>query len=132
MQLENGNKVKGEKNKNKIKYKEIFNNIDLEYIVLSNKVKEQIIIKNKYGIKKQIVFNLKTDLKLKKENEELILFNKEKVFKIEKPFMNNFLCYNYDINLSDFGQGRLFNSNEINIKYLFLISKNFIFISYNF
>ena len=102
MLLENGNKVKGEKNKNKIKYKEIFNNIDLEYIVLSNKVKEQIIIKNKNGIKKQIVFNLKTDLKLKKENEELILFNKEKVFKIEKPFMidnnnnyNNNIYYNF-------------------------------------
>ena len=50
-------------------------------------------------------------------NEEIFNYCLDNGLKIEKPFMNNFLCYNYDINLSDFGQGRLFNSNEINIKY---------------
>lgn len=50
-------------------------------------------------------------------NEEIVNYCLDNSLKIEKPFMNNFLCYNYDINLSDFGQGRLFNSNEINIKY---------------
>ena len=70
--------IKSIKNKNnsrfnsEVKYKNVFDNIDLDYIVLPNKVKETIIL-NKYS-NQSIIFNIKTNLELIVDNNIIKAF----------------------------------------------------------
>ncbi len=58
-------------------------------------------------------------IKVGNENlqEEITNYVLDNNITIDKPFMNDFNNYKCDINLSDFGNGKTFKSNEINIKY---------------
>ena len=84
--------VKSKLNKSKIsdkvKYKNVYKNIDVEYEVNSNKIKESIILK-KLPNKDSFSFVIKTDLDLKLNKDNTISCKskgKEK-FKIAKPYM---------------------------------------------
>ena len=86
-----------------ISYENIFNNVDLNYEIMSNKVKESIVLKSIKSIKSELEFIIKTDLNLELLSDGSILatYNSEKVFIIEKPFMvdangnlNNKISYN--------------------------------------
>lgn len=83
-------------------YKNIINNVDLEYRVLPTKVKESIIIKDKENIPKELTFHIKTDLKLNinPDNSIIATSQENKIFKIDSPYMcdssgliNNNICY---------------------------------------
>lgn len=107
--LQNSNKVDaiklnddGEKEESKfnlknissgtVKYENILDNIDIEYNVISSKIKENIILKDKSAINQEISFEYDTD-KLKMERTEdgrIILYekNKEEIeFFLEVPYM---------------------------------------------
>lgn len=107
--LQNSNKVEaiklnndGEKEDSKfklkdiysgtIKYENILENIDIEYDVISSKIKENIILKNKSAINQEISFEYDTDkLKMEKtEDGRIILYEKNKdeiEFFLEAPYM---------------------------------------------
>ena len=75
-----------------IQYENILDGIDLQYNVISNSIKENIILKDKTSIQEQIVFEFNTDnLKMEKTEDGRIIFheeNKEEVlFFLETPFM---------------------------------------------
>lgn len=121
--LENSNKVsavkinenneKGEKLKLKnissgtIQYENILNNIDLQYNVISNTIKENIILKNKSAINQNITFEFKTDkLKMEKTEDGRIIFyekNKEDiVFYLDALYMydnKNEISNNIDVKI---------------------------------
>lgn len=87
----NLNKIERE-NKNsigKIKYVDFADNIDLEYKILSTKLKESIIIKNKINIPNVISFNIDTDLNLILNSDSTIsaLENDKIIFTIDAPYM---------------------------------------------
>lgn len=73
----------------KVKFKEIFNNIDFEYSILSNKVKESIIIKNKDSIPSNLVFDISTDMELISNVDGSIsaIYSGKNVFTIDTPYM---------------------------------------------
>lgn len=73
----------------KVKYKNILDNIDLEYKVLPNKVKESIIIKEKINIPSRISFIVDTDLNLILNNDKSISAIKDgnTYFVIDAPYM---------------------------------------------
>lgn len=88
-----------------IKYLNIFDNIDVDYQILPNKVKEEIIIHDKNNIKDKFIFEIKTDLKLVLNEDGSISSN---TFKIEKPFMkdsNNLINNNIYYDLIDKNEG---------------------------
>lgn len=105
--LQNSNKVNAIKTNNKetkekfelknissgtVEYKDILNGIDLQYNIISNSIKENIILKDKESIKQQITFEFKTDnLKMEKTQDGRITFcekDKESVlFFLEEPYM---------------------------------------------
>lgn len=72
-----------------INYYNMFDNIDLNYQVLPNKVKENIIINDVSSIKDQFIFNYDTNLGLKIKNDRSITVTKDNkfYFKIEAPYM---------------------------------------------
>lgn len=75
-----------------IQYENILDGIDLQYNVISNSIKENIILKDKTSIEEQIVFEFNTgNLKMEKTEDGRIIFheeNKEEVlFFLEAPFM---------------------------------------------
>lgn len=80
---DNGNKEEGKfdlKNisSGTVKYENILDNIDIEYNVVSSKIKENIILKDKSAINQEISFEYDTD-KLKMERTEdgrIILYKK--------------------------------------------------------
>lgn len=74
---------------NDIKYKEILENIDLEYKVLPNMVKESIIIKEKSKVPEKLTFDVSTDLKLIINHDRSISAVKDNhiIFKIDAPYM---------------------------------------------
>lgn len=90
----NGSLLKEKGNKSnklisEIKYENILDEIDLDYKVLPNKVKESIILKNKNFIKQKIKFEVETDLLLKLNEDKSIsaIFGDEVIFIIEAPYM---------------------------------------------
>lgn len=103
------NQIKNEiKLSNTIKYLEIFNNIDLEYSVISNKVKESIILndRNSISLLDKIVFSIDTNLELRQNKDKSIsaLDGKNIVFTFDNPCMidknnniNNNVCYNIEL-----------------------------------
>lgn len=83
-----------------INYYNMFDNIDLNYQVLPNKVKENIIITDVSSIKDQFIFNYDTNLGLKIKNDRSITVTKDNkfYFKIEAPYMiDNNGVYNDNI-----------------------------------
>lgn len=94
MRLDNSNCVNVEKEirdsklEEKVVYKKILDNIDLEYLVMPTKVKETIILKDKKKIKDKIRFIVRSNLKLTLKDNYIILQNKNKeIFTIEVPYM---------------------------------------------
>ena len=73
----------------KIKYIDLLKNVDFEYNIQPNKVKEDIILKSSLTNLDKIEFILDTDMKilLNKDKSVDILNGKKTVFKIESPFM---------------------------------------------
>ncbi|MCI8361940.1 MAG: hypothetical protein HFJ41_02105 [Clostridia bacterium] len=67
-----------------VQYENILNGIDLEYNVISNEIKENIVYKDKTAIEQQIVFEFNTDnLEMEKTEDGRIIFtekNSEEVF----------------------------------------------------
>ena len=75
-----------------IEYEDILEGIDLQYNVISNSIKENIILKDKTSIEEQIVFEFNTDnLKMEKTEDGRIIFSEEGkeevLFFLEAPFM---------------------------------------------
>ena len=84
-----------------VSYNEILNNINFDYKVLSNKVKECIVLKDRDADIDKLEFIIDTDLELLINNDKTISALKDgvEVFKIETPYMidsNN--INNNDIN----------------------------------
>lgn len=80
-ELKKDNKIR---KKGSISYLNIFDNVDLNYIILPNKIKENIIINDKTAIRDKIVFRIMTDLELRLEDNK-ILSDSDLV--IDKSFM---------------------------------------------
>ena len=74
---------------NKIIYDDVFENVSIEYNVLSSKVKESIIINSNKNIPSSITFSLDTDLLLIINNDKSISAFKDnsEIFIIEAPYM---------------------------------------------
>lgn len=87
-------------NKNNLKLENILNDIDIDYQVISKKLKESIILKNKNNIPSSLNFKIDTNLKLELEEKGSIYAKEEEkvIFVIESPFMkDNKDNYNYNI-----------------------------------
>ena len=91
--------------KQELKYIDILDNIDIDYKVMNNKVKEGLILKDKSCIGKKILFDVDTNLELllKEDKSIVALKNNKEYFKIDAPFMidsknkENFnVCYKLD------------------------------------
>lgn len=90
-----------------IQYENILENIDIQYSVVSNSIKENIIIKDKSAIDQEISFEFQTDkLKMEKTEDNRIVFSEENEeavrFLLEAPYMydaKNELCNNIDVEL---------------------------------
>ena len=54
-----------------VKYENVQENIDLDYKVLSNKVKESIVLKNKNNVPQKLSFYIDTDLTLTLDNNSI-------------------------------------------------------------
>jgi len=73
---------------NCIRYENIKEGIDFEYILLPTKVKENIIIHTKEAIQEKICFDIQTNLMLEIVNNSIqALKENEVIFTIENPFM---------------------------------------------
>jgi len=99
-ELKKDNKIR---KKGSISYLNIFDNIDLNYKILPNKIKENIIINDKSAIQDKITFHIETDLELILEDNK-ILSNSDLL--IDKSFMvdsNNIVNDNlhYELNKED-------------------------------
>lgn len=68
-ELKKDNKIR---KKGSISYNEVFENTDLNYQILPQKVKETIVFKDKNSIKDKIVFDIKTNLELTLENNKIV------------------------------------------------------------
>lgn len=85
-----------------VKYENVYDGIDFEYVIMPTKVKENIIIKNQSSIRNKINFIIETDMDLiLKDNELIALSDNKIIFKIDIPYMvdsngikNNNLYYN--------------------------------------
>ena len=92
----NNEEQQGKINLNKIKsgtikYKNILDNVDIEYNVISDQIKENIILKNKEALNQEISFEYNTNLKMEKtEDGKIILYEENKediVLILETPYM---------------------------------------------
>ncbi len=88
----------------KIKYSNVFQDIDLEYELVSNMVEENIVIQNKESLKNEFVYFLKTDDLTVKElsKNELTFIDKEnkEIFYVSAPVMyDSDLEFSSDITL---------------------------------
>lgn len=73
---------------NVIKLNSVINNIDVDYNLEGEKLKESIILKSKEDILEKILFNVETNLDLKIENSKIYAYkNNANIFTIEKPYM---------------------------------------------
>lgn len=81
-----------EKVTSSIKYENILNEIDLQYDVKAERIKESIIINSKEGLQEEFIFKFNTG-ELKAElldNKEIVIYKEDKeeyIFKIEAPYM---------------------------------------------
>ena len=90
-----------------IQYKNILENIDIQYNVVSNSIKENIILKNKQAINQEISFEFQTDnLVMEKTIDNRIVFSKENeeevLFFLEAPYMydaKNEICEEIEVKL---------------------------------
>lgn len=84
------NKLNVKKKNNKIYYNDIFKNVDLNYELFSNKLKETIIINNKES-NTDFAFDIETNLKLELTNKGTIVAKKDNeiVYVIDKPFIKD-------------------------------------------
>ena len=101
LQNHKNNNMKLKSNKENIKLENILNDIDIDYNVVSTKLKESIILKNKNNIPLSLSFKIDTNLELELEEKGSILAkDKDKtIFVIASPFMkDNKGVYNYNIN----------------------------------
>ena len=108
LQNHKNNNMKLKSNKENIKLENILNDIDIDYNVVSTKLKESIILKNKNNIPLSLSFKIDTNLELELEEKGSILAkdNDKTIFVIASPFMkDNKGVYNYnisyDLNLKD-------------------------------
>lgn len=84
--------------KNHIIYKNLLNNIDINYNVIDNKVKESIII-NRKPLLNKLIFIIDTNLSLQEDKNKIIAKdNNEVIFEIEEPFAFD-SANNYNHNL---------------------------------
>lgn len=100
---------------NSISYKNILEDIDFDYQVISTKLKESIILKNKNNIPNCLAFTIDTNLKLELVNNKIIAKNENQtIFKIARPYMwdkeNN---YNYNIS---------YDLKQVDSKYLLTLN----------
>ena len=89
------------RNKQDLIFKNILEDIDIDYKVISTKLKESIILKNKNNIPSSLSFKIDTNLVLELATKGSILAkDKDKnIFVIDAPFMkDNSGSYNYNIN----------------------------------
>lgn len=72
-----------------IKYENVFDDVDLDYKLLSNTIKESIIIKNKENIPNELSFEIDTNLLLTLNNDGSISATKKGklIFTITAPYM---------------------------------------------
>lgn len=90
-----------------IQYENILDNIDIQYNVVSNSIKENIILKDKSAMNQEILFEFQTDnLKMEKTENNRIVFSEENeeevLFFLDAPYMydaKNELCYDIEIEL---------------------------------
>ena len=90
-----------------IQYENILENIDIQYNVVSNSIKENIILKNKQAINQEISFEFQTDnLVMEKTIDNRIVFSKENeeevLFFLEAPYMydaKNEICEEIEVKL---------------------------------
>ena len=72
----------------KVKYENIFNDIDFEYAITPTKVKESIIVKNKEALREKIRFILNTDLHLELYNGSVLAKQGENIlFTFDLPYI---------------------------------------------
>ena len=88
--------------KNQIIYKNILKNIDINYDVLDNGVKDTIILKEKENDFQKLIYTIKTDLEIsKKENTIVLTKNKKTIYTIATPTLQdkegNFYPISYDL-----------------------------------
>ena len=105
IKLKNNKFNKFDVKKQELKYIDILDNIDIDYKIMNNKVKEGLILKDKSCIDKKILFDVDTnlDLILKEDRSIIALKDNKEYFKIDAPFMidsknkENFnVCYKLD------------------------------------
>ena len=103
--LSNKDEFTIEKLSSRITYESVLPSVDLEYEIISDYVKESIIINNQEGLRKEYVYNIEIDdLKVVQDSKnkiKLIDFNsKETIFIIEAPYMYDEVGeYSNDISL---------------------------------
>lgn len=97
--LEQEKDVNPLKEKQKVLFKNILNNTDINYEVIGNQVKEAITLKDRKDIKDQLKFRIKTNLDLKENQGKIEVKSDNNIeFIIEKPFMyDQNGIYNYNI-----------------------------------
>jgi len=86
MSIDDANRSKLRKQNNELTYNGILPNLNMDYIVTANGVKENIILNNEQA-PSEINYAIKTDLDLKQENGSVLFIDKEKkeIFRTE-PF----------------------------------------------
>lgn len=95
---------------NVIKLNSVINNIDVDYNLEGEKLKESIILKSKEDILEKLIFNVETNLDLKIENGKIYTYkNNENIFTIEKPYM---IDNNGEINQNIFYKLLNFNNKK--------------------
>ncbi|HEY8444185.1 MAG TPA: hypothetical protein VIL24_05250 [Clostridia bacterium] len=110
--------------KSKIRYDKIFDNIDFEYVLLPDGLKENIIIHQK-SQEYEFIFKIKLEnlnIRLSEEKTSLELYSpkdEQVVFEIPKPFM-----LEADNNRSDDIYYRLIESDKPNVYYFSIIPNN--------
>lgn len=98
--LDNGNQFS-----QTVKYENLFDGIDFEYVVTPTTLKENIVIKNKNDILDVINFRLNTNLKLELNNGSInAIKDNEVLFNLDVPYMidsNKFLNHNVKYELRE-------------------------------
>ena len=90
IKLINSNIVLPKVKEKNIIYENVIDGIDIEYLLLPTKVKENIIIRNKESMDNDLTFSIKTNLNLVMKKNHIIAFKDNNiVFTIEAPYMND-------------------------------------------
>lgn len=91
-------------NANDLKYNDIFDNVNLQYVVLNNRLKENIELE-KYMKDFSFSYSLYTDLRIERVGNKLELYDEERVliYTINEYYMydaNNLKSYDIDFNIN--------------------------------